>query len=166
MPKLASGVAFGVTTYLTAGLKVLGVGTGTVGAGVTLIPLITPPPLLKVALLGGFTAQGILGVLAPWTITGLANGISQGLVASALVQITWPGIGVGAGTAKFVGSSAIPAMIAGFASQAMTNSGSVKTATAIGIALDTVFQSLIVPVPIVGGAAPAPSAGAGFGFIL
>lgn len=165
MPKFASAVATGVALHLTA-LKVVTKGAGVLGVGVSILPLPVPPPLLVGALFSGFQSQSLNGPMSPLTITGLANGLSQGFLALALIQATWPTVGVGAGVAKFVGPRGIPAMIAGFASQGMVTGGSIKMATAIGIALDIVFQSLIIPVPIVGTPSIVPSGGAGFGAIL
>lgn len=166
MPKFASAVATGVSAHLTGVLKVITTGSGVVGTGVTLIPLAVPPPLIQGALFGGFQSQSLNGPMSPLTITGLTNGLSQGFLSLALVQATWPNVGVGAGVAKFVGPSAVPAMLAGFASQGMVTGGSIKMATAIGIALDTIFQSFVMPVPIVGSPSIAPSAGAGFGVVI
>jgi len=166
VPQFASGIASGVVAYLTGGLKVLATGGGVTGAGTTILPLIVPPPLMQSALLGGFSSLGIIGPLSPLTATGISNGLTQGWLALALIQATWPNVGVGAGVAKFLGPSAIPFMVSGFASAGMVTSGSVKMATAIGTALDTVFQSLVVPVPIVGSPSIVPANGLGFGFIV
>lgn len=166
MPKFAIAVATGVTLYVSGALKVVTTGAGVLGVGVSILPLPVPPLLLIGALFGGFQSQSLNGPMSPLTITGLANGLSQGFLALALIQATWPTIGVGAGVAKFVGPSGVPSMIAGFASQGMVTGGSIKMATAIGIALDTVFKSLIIPVPIVGTPSIVPSGGAGSGAIL
>lgn len=166
MPQFAQGVSNGVVTYITVALKVITSGAGVAGTGATIIPLIVPPPLLQGALLSSFASMKISGPMSPLTATGLTNGITQGLAALGLVTATWPNVGVGAGVAKFVGPSAVPLMVAGFASAAMTNTGSIQMATAIGIALDTVFQSFIMPVPIVGSPSIVPSAGVGFGVVV
>jgi len=166
MPQFAQGVSNGVVAYIAGALKVITTGAGVMGSGVTIIPLLVPPPLFQAALLSSFASMKIIGPMSPLTATGLANGIASGLASLALVTATWPNVGVGAGVAKFVGPSAIPFMVAGFASAAMTNTGSIQMATAIGIALDTVFQSFIMPVPIVGSPSIVPSAGVGFGVVV
>lgn len=166
MPKLAMAVAIGVCQFLTLQAKVITVDTGVLGVGTSIMPLIVPPPLLQGGLYTGFSSMGILGIIAPLTITGLTNGLVAGLTALALLQTNHPGIGVGTGIAKLLGPSAVPAMLQGFAAMAMTGEGSIKTATAIGIALDITVASFIEPVPIVGSPSPIGGAGAGFGMVV
>lgn len=166
MPKFAMGCAIGVCQYLTVQAKVTTVDAGTLGVGTSIMPLIVPTPLLQGALFGGFSAMGILGPMAPLLITGLTNGLVTGWLALALLQTNHPGIGTGAGVARIVGPTAVPAMLAGFASMGMVGDGPVKTATAIGIGLDTTFAAFFEPIPIVGSASPAGGAGIGFGTVI
>jgi hypothetical protein len=166
VPKLSMGIAVGVCQYLTVLTKVVTIDTGTLGVGIGVMPLTIPNPLLQSALFGGFSSMSILGVMAPLYITGLTNGLVTGLLALALLQTNHPTIGVGIGVAKIVAPSAIPPMIAGFASVGMIGDGPTKMATAIGIGLDTTFASFVQPVPIVGTATPTGGAGAGFGMVL
>jgi hypothetical protein len=166
MPKLALGIATGVCTFFGTFAKVTSIDTGSLGAGNTTAPLIVPPPLLYSSILVGYASMGILGPMAPLNALGVANGIAAGLAALAIVQVVHPGIGLGTGLMRVVGSSAVPAMIAGFATVQMVNDGSIKLASAIGIGLDIVFQSFVMPIPIVGSASPAGGAGVGFGFVI
>lgn len=166
VPKLAMGIAIGVTQFLTLQAKVTTVDAGTLGVGTSIMPLIVPNVLLQPALFSGFSSMGILGPLAPLTIQAITNGLVTGWTALALLQTNHPGIGVGAGVAKILGPSAVPAMIFGFAAMGMIGSGPAKMATAIGIALDITFTSFFEPVPIVGTASPVGGAGVGFGTVI
>jgi hypothetical protein len=166
VPKFALGVAIGVCQYFGIYAKVTTVDTGTLGVGTSIIPLIVPNPLLQSSLFSGFSSMGILGPLAPLMITGLTNGLVTGWVALALIQTNHPLIGTGAGVAKIVAPTAVPAMIAGLAAVGMVGGGSIKMATAIGMALDITFASFVQPVPIVGTATPTGGAGVGFGSVI
>jgi hypothetical protein len=166
MPKLAMAVAIGVSQFLTVQAKVTTIDTGVLGVGTSIMPMIVPPPLLQGGLYSGFSSMGILGVMSPLTIAGLTNGLTTGLLALALLQTNHPGVGVGAGVARIVGPSAIPSMLAGFASIGSTGDGAKKIATAIGIGLDITFAAFVEPVPIVGSPSPVPAAGVGFGSVI
>jgi hypothetical protein len=166
MPKLAMAVAVGVTQYLTLAAKVTTVDAGLLGVGTSLIPLLVPPVLLQPALYSGFASMGILGPMAPLTITALTNGLATGWAALALLQTNHPGIGTGAGVARITGPSAVPSMLFGFTSVGMPGDGPVKIATAIGIALDITFSAFFEPVPIVGASSPIGGAGVGFGTVI
>jgi hypothetical protein len=162
--KLASGVSAGINTWAHT-LTVLTADTGFSGTGVGTVPLLVPFQLFIPALTFGFAAQNILGVMAPLTIMGLATGLNLAFLQAAVVT-AHPTVGVGACVCTFKSASAIPAMIAGFATQGMVNPGSIKMATAIGSALDIVFTALQLPSPIVGAPGPSPAAGVGVGTIL
>jgi hypothetical protein len=166
VPKFSLGVAIGVCQYFGIYAKVTTVDTGLLGAGTSIIPLIVPNPLLQGSLLSGFASMGILGPMAPLLITGLTNGLVTGWLALALIQTNHPGIGTGAGVARIVGASAVPAMIAGLSSVGMVGEGPIKTATAIGKGLDTTFAGFVQPVPIVGAASIIGGAGIGFGSVV
>jgi len=166
VPKFSLGVAIGVCQYFGIYAKVTTVDTGTLGVGTSIIPLIVPFPLLQASLYTGFSSMGILGPMSPLMITGLSNGLMTGWIALALIQTNHPGIGTGTGVAKIVGASAIPAMITGLAAVGMVGEGSIKTATAIGMALDITFAAFVQPVPIVGSASPAGGVGVGFGSVI
>ena len=164
VPKLALGVATGVTTF-AAQSTVTSVDTGTLGVGVTVAPLVVPQPLLLANILAGFAATGTVGVMSPVLAVGLANGLSLGFL-QGLITMTHPGVGAGAGVAKVIPAGAVPAMIAGFAAAGMVGVGSVKMATAIGIALTLTFTTFVLPVPIVGAPSIVPGAGVGVGKIV
>jgi hypothetical protein len=166
VPKFSMGVAIGICQYLTVATKIMTVDSGLLGVGTSVMPLIVPNPLLQSALLSGFSAMNILGPLAPLLILGLTNGLVTGWVALALLQTNHPGIGVGTGVAKIVAPTAVPIMIAGFSAAGMIGDGPVKTATAIGIGLDTTFASFVEPIPIVGAGSPVSGAGVGFGVVI
>lgn len=165
--KLALGVSIGVCQYLTVQSKVTTVDAGTLGAGTSIIPLIVPFPLLNGALLSSFASAGLFGVMAPPFLAGLATGLTTGWLALALLQTNHPTVGVGAGVARIVGPTAVPAMISGFAAMEMVGNGPAKTATAIGRALDTTFASFVqLGIPIVGSPSIVGSSGVGFGTVI
>lgn len=164
VPQFASGVASGILFWFTGGLKVATVDTGQLGTGLGAIPLIVPQPVLLGFLTTNFAAQAMLGVFAPLTILGLANGISTGLLPG-LVTTTHPVIGAGAGVCTFKGAPCTPFMIQGFATAGMVGLGATKMAAAIGISLDETFNALVLPTPIAGPAGPITGGGTGFGQI-
>lgn len=165
MTQLATGVALGTSEFLLQTAKVITVDVGSLGAGTSIAPLIVPQPLLLAGILAGFAAQQILGIFSPLTATGLANGLSLGLL-TGILQTNHVGVGTGTGVARVLGGSAIPLMLKGFKEAGMKGPGTEKKATAMGIALDIVFGSFSLPIAIVGSAAPSPGVGAGFGFIV
>lgn len=165
MPQLATGVATGLQKWVPSMVvQTLDSGSLGVGSGGPM-PLVVPQPALYGALLTGAAASGVLGIMAPLMFLGLANGLVLAF-AQMLIKTTHPGIGAGTGAARFIGGSAVPVMIEGFASVDMKGDGPVKIAKAIGIGLDITFQALAIPVPIVGSASPSGGAGAGVGTII
>lgn len=164
MPQLAQGVANGTVFWASQAAVVTSVDVGTLGVGASVAPFIVPPPLLLANLLIAFTAQGMLGPMAPLECTGLSVGISLGLAQAILTGIH-PTVGAGAGVAKISGT-AIPSMLLGFASAGLHGPGAIKQATAIGMALDLTFAALLLPIPIVGPPSIVPSAGVGTGKIV
>lgn len=163
-PQLASAVAAGITLWAPS-VTAISVDTGLLGVGAGLVPLLVPPPLLLAGLTAGFAAFTLLGPIAPLTIIGLSTGISLGLLQGQVIT-AHPLVGVGAGVCAFKAPPAGPLMIAGFTSVGITGTSGTKLALAIGMALDIVFTTLVLPTPIVGAGAPFPSAGAGVGKIV
>lgn len=167
VPMFSLGIAIGVCQYLTVQSRVMTVDAGTLGAGTSIIPLIVPSPLLISSLTTGFASAGLMGVMAPKAILGIANGLMTGWLALALLQTNHPTVGVGAGVARVVGPSAMPAMISGFAAAGMIGDGPMRMARAIGIGLDMTFAAFVQPgIPIVGSASPIGSAGVGLGTVI
>lgn len=162
--KFAAGVAYGIDGWIHT-INVQTVDTGTLGAGTGIIPLLIPNPLLLTGITVGFTGQGIMGLLAPLTITGLTNGIVTSL-AAALVKTTHPSVGVGTAVVRFSAGSSTQAMIQGFQSQGMNTSVSVKVAKAIAQGLDSALAALVLISPIVGASSPTGASGVGSGTIL
>ena len=160
LPKLAQGIAIGVCQYLSGQSRVVTVDAGTLGAGTSFMPLIVPTPLVLTSLTAGFASMGVLGMLAPKLISGLATGLTSGWLSLALLQSNHPTVGVGVGVARIVGPSAVAAMISGFASVGMVGDGPTKFARAIGMGLDTTFSSFVqVGIPIVGSPSPIGKVG-------
>lgn len=165
MPQLATGVGIGVSTW-TAQIQVVTVDTGTLGVGAGgPLPVIVPPPALLGAMLAGFASFGLLGIMSPLLATGLANGIGLAYL-QGLVQTIHPAVGTGAAVAKFVAPPATPTIIGGLASAGMTGPSVAQLGGAIGMALDTVFAALVMPLPIVGAPSPSGGGGAGTGKII
>lgn len=164
VPQLALGVGTGVG-IMAQGSSVVSVDTGTLGVGVSTVPLLVPQPLLLTSFLTGLAASGTIGVMMPALALGLANGLAVGFL-QGLVVMAHPGVGLGAGVAKFIVTTAVPSMIAGFAAVGMVGPGAVKTATGIGIGLTIAFAVLTLPVPIVGPPSIVAGAGAGIGKIV
>jgi hypothetical protein len=164
VPKLASAIATGVDVWIHA-LPVLTTDVGAIGVGTGEIPLVVPNPLLLSNLSTSFVGQGILGVMAPNFILGLTNGLVLAFL-QALVITAHPGVGDGTAIVRFGSTSAVPPLLAAFAANGMTNTGSIKMATAIGIGLSTTFTALTLVSPIVGAGGPYPSSGVGFGNVV
>jgi len=165
VPQLASGVANGVVQW-TPQIVVATIDAGSLGVGSGgPVPVVIPPPAMLGAMTGGFASFGLLGIMAPLLIAGLSNGLVLAYL-QALVKTTHPGIGVGSGVAKFIAPPAGPIFIAGFKAAGMKGQSTDQLALAIGQALDIVFASLLIPIPIVGSASPAGGAGAGVGNII
>jgi hypothetical protein len=163
-PKFALGVANGIC-FWSPTIAVTTIDAGTAGVGVGMLPVIMPQPVLLGNLFSSFGAFGLLGVMAPLKIVGLANGISIAYL-QGLIQTLHTSVGTGVGVAKFMPPPAIPQMMAGFASAGIVGQGVVQIASAIGMALMQTFTMLALPIPIVGPPSPAPSAGTGTGSIL
>ena len=161
---LATGVSTGINTWAHT-ITVVTADVGLAGTGAGAVPLLVPAPVLVAALGVGFAAQQIVGAMAPLTVLGLSNGLNLAFLQAQVVT-AHPTVGVGSCVCTFKSVSAIPAMIAGFASSGMVNVGSIKMATAIGMGLDIIFAALQLPSPIVGAPGSSPAAGVGVGTIL
>ncbi len=162
--KLATGVAFGTDAWLHT-VNVTTIDTGTVGAGVGVIPFLVPQPLLLGTLTAGFADQNILGISAPLLILGLANGLSLAL-ATGLITTTHPSVGTGTGVVTFSAGPATQAMIAGFNAQGMNTPVSQKLAIAISQGLNSALSSFVTVTPIAGASGPVASSGTGSGTII
>ncbi len=163
-PKLASAIAHGLSLWADT-RSVTTADVGTLGAGVGVVPLFVPPPLLLAALTPAFIAEGIYGLLAPLFLTGLSTGMS-GALLQGLIQTQHPSVGIGAGAGQIKGPPAVQAFLEAFTEAEMVGEGPTKLAHAIGEALDAVFAAYVIPTPIVGPPSPLPSAGVGFGRIV
>ena len=164
MPKLASGLGQGLTLWVRK-LRVTTVDAGVVGTGKGLFPFLIPQPILMGALLVAYAANGQLGVMAPLEAVGMANGITVGL-AQGFLNTTHPSVGSGAAVARISGPPAFSSIMQGFSSAGITGQGASTKANAISSALSVVIQTLVLPVPIVGGSGPSPSSGTGQGSII
>lgn len=164
-PRIALGVANGLQQWIPL-VQVTTTDTGSLGVGTNVpLPLPIPQPVLFAALMGTVPAAGIVGVMMPLFVTGLSNGMSLAFL-QMLVTTTHPVIGSGTGVAKFLAPSCAGPMIAGFTAAGLVGEAMPRLAGAIGLALDSVFASLAIPIVIVGTASPTGGAGTGTGKIL
>lgn len=165
VPKLSLGVANGTANWVSQ-ITVQTVDAGTAGAGSGgPLPVVVPTPLLQGAMTAGFSSNGLLGIFSPLLITGLTNGLVLAF-AQMLIKTTHAGVGTGSGVATFRAPPASVAMVAGFKSAGMVGDATERMANAVGLALDTTFASLVIPVPIVGSASPVGASGTGVGKII
>jgi len=163
--KYSKGVANGLTAWSRA-IQISTTDAGTVGVGKGApIPLIVPQPILFGNILAGMKAYDLIGLLAVPFVLGLSTGLSLAF-AQMLINTTHPSVGSGTAIAKFSAPPASSFMISGFARENMTGEGSVRKARALSQGLDRSIASLVIPVPIVGPAASAPSSGSGSGKLI
>lgn len=164
VPQYALGIGVGVCQWAQQ-VVVLSIDTGTLGVGASTGPLLVPTPSLLQNLLASFAAMGLAGTMAAPLATGIANGLTLAF-AQALVLVSHPSVGVGASVNTFQAGTAAPFMLAGFASVGFHGTYMSNIATAIGLALDTTFRALVLPLLIVGSVSPMASTGAGIGKIV
>jgi len=165
VPNLARAIALGLSQWASlVAVTTVDVGTAGVGKNVPL-PITVPTPVLYSNLLIGAASQGLAGIFMPSFTLGLTNGLVLSFV-QMLINTQHPGVGVGAGVAKFIGPPAGLSMIAGFQQAGLNGSSAVKKALAIGTGLDLTFAVLFLPVVIVGPPSIFPGAGVGFGKII
>lgn len=160
-PKLAQALGIGASLWTPKiQIQTIDAGTAGVGKGVP-VPITIPPSVLYGNLIAGFTAQGILGLMAPVFITGLMNGFTQSYL-TALTNTAHVGVGLGTGVARFNPPPAFFDLKTGFTAAGATGDGATKVCRAIAQGLESTFRSLILAQPIVG--PPTPSGGSGVGF--
>jgi len=164
VPSFSLGVAIGVAKWLPQ-VTVSTVDTGSAGVGTGGLPFAVPQPLLLGFLQVAFTSMGIIGVMAPLKVLGLANGLASTL-AMAAISTTHTGVGTGTGIARFSGPPAGPSIILGLSEVGMTGPGTVRIGNAIGMGLTNAVLAYTVSVPIVGSASPISAFGTGVGKIL
>lgn len=166
-PQFALAVATGLQIYAGSGLQVVSVDAGTLGAGVgTGVGVTIPPPVLIAALTASFAANGILGIMSPPMINGLALGFATAL-QQGVVSTVSAGVGLGAGVSTLLpnpGASAA-AWIAGFAAAGLVGPNIPQMANAIAQGFDTAAPSAVGAVVIAGPPNIVPGAGVGTGLI-
>jgi hypothetical protein len=128
-------------------------------------PFFIPAPVLITSLLASYSANEMIGPMAPLEATGMGTGISLGL-AQGMLQTVHPSVGVGAALGRIVGPPAFTPLVQGLSSAGMTGQGASKKASAISMALMMTLGSLVFPIPIVGVGLPSASGGVGAGKIL
>lgn len=164
-PKLAFAICTGLSTW-TPRIKVFTADAGTAGVGKGVpTPILLPTPLLIQYLTAGFAQEGILGLMAPPLILGLATGISQ-IYLKVFTNTVHSSVGVGAGLARFQTDPLVPDLLAGFAAIAAVGEGPTKMSKAIGSAMSLTFSGVTQPQPIVGTPSIIASTGVGVGTLL
>jgi hypothetical protein len=149
--QLASGVAQGVFLWVQS-LVVPMNAVGLVGVGSVSFPFTVPPGGLN----GTLTANlAPFGTMAPILAQGLGIGITAGL-ATGLIIGAVPGVGTGTAIVRFQGT-AVPHIVAGFASRGLVGTQAPILAQAIGAGIDTFFAAYTLVVPVVGGSGAYPS---------
>lgn len=165
VPKFAQGFGMGLMTW-TQTITISTTDAGAAGAGKGApVPIFLPQPVLVVNLMRGFQAYGLIGLMEPLFVTGLSNGLVQ-LYLQAFTNTVHPGVGSGAGVARFNPPPAATPFIQGFQSVGMTGEGAVKVARALAQGMEATFRSLVLPQPIVGPVGPSPGSGVGTGKII
>lgn len=165
VPKFTRGFGVGLTTW-TQTITVSTTDAGVAGAGKgTPMPILLPYPTLVVNLMRGFQAYGLVGLMEPIFVTGLATGLAQ-LYLQVFTSTVHPGVGSGAGVARFNPPPAATPFIQGFQSVQMTGEGAVKIARALAQGMEATFRSLVLPQPIVGPSGPSPGSGVGTGKLI
>lgn len=163
--RYATAIAVGVSNWAST-IQVVTTDIGTTGVGKNVpTPVVVASPVILSNLTIGFSSQGLGGSSVPQLCLGLSNGLSLAF-AQGFVTTTHPTVGVGSGVAKFVYTTSVPFLVEGFAQIGMSGTSSVNMATAIGIALDTTFASLVLPVVIVGPSSIYAGVGVGTGNIV
>jgi hypothetical protein len=165
--QLATGLANGTSIYANTAVQFQSVDVGTLGAGVGLGAGVVVPPAIVPAMIGSFTANGILGPFSIPTATGIAQGMQLSF-ALAVIQTVAAGVGLGAGVGFCIPNPGASAGIffAAFQAAGMLGPSTIQLASAVSAGLDLVLPASIAPVAIVGPPNIIPGAGTGIGKLL
>lgn len=164
-PQFSRGLASGYASYLqTLIIQTTDAGTAGTGKGAPL-PLVLPSPIWLANLTVGFSKNGLLGVVAPLFIIGLANGLSLASL-QVLTNTTHPGVGLGAGVPSIQVRPAFPNIKRGFTEAGLKGEQNTKLARAIASAIETTLRTFIIPIPIIGPPSPSGASGRGTGNFL
>jgi len=165
--QLATGLANGTSIYAETVVQFQSVDAGTLGAGVGLGASVTVPPTIIPAMIGSFTAHGILGPFSIPTATGVANGMMLAFKL-AIIQTVAAGVGLGAGVGFCIPNPGASAGIyfAAFQAAGMLGPSTIQLASAVAAGLDLVLPTSIAPVAIVGPPNILPGAGTGIGKLI
>lgn len=163
-PKLAAGLAAGLSEYASGPLQVISKDIGTLGVGSGQgLGMRIPPPVLIAAMVGSFGSQGIAGIMSVPTATGVALGLVSAL-SQARIQTVSPAVGAGTGIASLVPNGAsVGIFIRAFQSAGLTGIQSANMATAVAKGFDIAAPSAVASLVIVGPPNAAPSGGTGIG---
>lgn len=165
--QMATGLANGLTTYVTTGIIVQSIDIGTLGAGTgTGLGVIVPPVLVE-SMIASFIAHGIIGIFSIPMATAVATGFMESFLLG-LVETVSAGVGVGVGEAFMIPNSgvSIPAFISGLSSAGMVGPNIIQLASAVAQGLDQVLPISMSTLVIAGPPNILPGAGTGTGKIL
>jgi hypothetical protein len=165
--QLATGLALGLTQYMSAGVAVTSIDAGTLGVGTGIGPtIILTEGLLLPAMTASLAGHGIVGPVMPLQANAISLGISLAL-ALAQVQTLNPLVGIGAGKLQLVPNGSGGALFAAaFKASGMMGTASANMGLAVGLGLDAVIASAIGVIAIVGPPNIVPSAGVGTGKVI
>ena len=165
VPQLAGAVGNSLSQYAASGLTALSVDTGLAGSGTGFgVGIFILPSIFQGALSATFAGFLILGPTAPMLVNALSMGFSQSL-ATAIINTTNVGVGVGAGVVNILPGSGTPFFTGAFAAAGMVGPSAVNTATAVATAFDIAIIAAKGVIAVAGPAGPAPSVGVGQGKI-
>jgi len=163
-PKLALGLASGLSQYASGPLMVNSIDVGTAGVGTGQgVGMQLPSPAAIGAMVSSLISGGIVGIASGPTGTGIAQGFVLALAQAKIATLS-AGVGVGTGVARLVPNSAsIGIFIRAFQSAGMVGVQSVNMATAVARGFDLAAIAATGQLAIVGPPSPSPGSGIGIG---
>lgn len=163
-PKLAMGLAQGLSQYASGPLVVTSNDVGTAGVGTGQgLGMQLPPPAVIGAMVASLNSSGIVGIASVPTGVGIAQGFVLAL-AQARISTISAGVGAGTGVARLVPNGAsVGIFIRAFQSAGMVGVQSVTMATAVARGFDIAAVSAVGQLIIAGPPSPSPASGVGIG---
>jgi hypothetical protein len=172
VPALVMALSNGLISAIQA-TPILTADSGTSGVGVGFVPLpaaapaVASPGTLAVLLEGQLRGVGIAGMKVSQLAQALAQGITAHLLL-AVVSSQHPGVGTGAGIGSFI--PVLPTYVsqiqAALAAGGIVGQYAPNLGLAVANAITTYLAGIVLTVPIVGPAGPAPGTGAGTGRLV
>jgi hypothetical protein len=165
--QLATGLSLGLFQYVQAGLTVISIDAGTLGAGTGTGPgIILTPLTITPLLLASIGGHGMTGSYVPPLVDAISIAVSSSF-AQAIVETINPLVGIGAGKLQLIpngtGSAIFPAA---FLESGLTGLMAANLGSAVGLALDSAVPSAIGVIAIIGSPSIISSVGTGIGRII